>query len=109
MSIYISSTLTCNPINSVIVQVCRFGNVGQSGQQRLQRDLVPAKTRTAAQASIAVPPVVFLCEDWPLQPNRFNGLYVPTGSAKTSWPHPSSKQCRRHTTRNKFFTSELTK
>lgn len=67
MSIHIGSTLTSNPINSVTVQVFRFGNVGQSRQQRrLQRDLVPAKTRTAAQASIAVSPVVFFGEEQPL-------------------------------------------
>lgn len=60
VSIYINYTLTSNHINGVVVQVCRFGNVGQSRQQRLQRDLVPAKRRTVAQASIAVPPVVFL-------------------------------------------------
>lgn len=66
MSIHIGSTLTSNPINSVTVQVFRFGNVGQSRQQRLQRDLAPAKTRTAAQASIAVSPVVVLGEEQPL-------------------------------------------
>lgn len=66
MSIYISPTLTRNPIHGGIVQVCRFGNVGQSGQQRLQRDLVPATTRTAEQASMALPPVVFLGEERPL-------------------------------------------